>query len=162
MRRAAAALTALFALFSAIADAANVQAPAVSGQIAQRSPTADSESTKAERFVKLEKKLHGTWYGPACGGDYTFRADGTFELKHFTPGGNTLTGDWSLRWDALPPTLVILCKTSDLEKYEYLNKPLEVKLLELDGDRIALRMLDKSIWRYSSQRETGGSVERVK
>ena len=38
----------------------------------------------------------GNWKGPACGGDYTFSADGTFELRSFTPGGNTLTGTYLL------------------------------------------------------------------
>ena len=49
--------------------------------------------TSAETAVKpndsaatLERKLHGEWKGGACQGTWTFRADGTFELKHFSPG----------------------------------------------------------------------------
>ena len=98
-------------------------------------------------LTTLEKKLLGTWYGPACGGDYTFNSDGTFDLKHFTPGGNTVTGTWSLRWDALPPTLVLMCKTSDFTKkdpsrdeYKYVGNALELKLLELDSDTFTFRL----------------------
>jgi len=69
-----------------------------------------------ESPVALERKMDGGWKGGACMGDYTFNRDGTFEVQHFTPGNNTLTGTWSLRWDALPPTLVLTCKTSDFKK----------------------------------------------
>jgi hypothetical protein len=101
---------------------------------------------KGGEAAALEQKLLGDWKGPACGGDYTFNADGTFELQNYTPGQNTLTGTWSLRWDALPPTLVLMCKTSDFKKkdptrpeYEHLGKALELKLLELDGDTLVYR-----------------------
>jgi len=98
-------------------------------------------------LIALERKLIGLWKGPACGGDYTFRPDGTFELQHFTPGNNTLTGTWAVRWDALPPTLILTCKTSDIRKknperteYAHLGKPLETKLLELDGESLVYRL----------------------
>ena len=87
-----------------------------------------SGSEKREGPDTLQKKLLGTWYGPDCGGDYTFHPDGTFDLHHFTPGQNTLTGTWSIRWDALPPTLVVTCQSSDFLKkdptgteYEFLG-----------------------------------------
>lgn len=102
----------------------------------------------ADALAALEQKLHGNWKGGACVGDFTFSADGTYELRYFTPGGNTLTGTWSLRWDSLPPTLTLLCKTSDFTKndptrdeYEYLNKPLEIKLLELNDETLRLRFV---------------------
>ena len=97
-------------------------------------------------LAALERKLLGTWQGGPCVGDYTFDANGTFVLRHFTPGGNTLTGAWSLRWDALPPTLVLTSKTSDFKKkdpgraeYAHLGKAVEVKVIELDGDTLVLR-----------------------
>src|SRR4051812_31802623 len=92
----------------------------------------------------IEGKLLGTWYGPDCGGDYTFHADGTFDVASFTPGNNTLAGTWSIRWDALPPTLVITVTGSDFRKrdptrpdYEFLNKPQEFKIVELNGEALA-------------------------
>jgi hypothetical protein len=101
---------------------------------------------KGGAAAALEQKLLGAWKGPACGGDYTFNADGTFELENYTPGQNSLTGTWSIRWDALPPTLVLMCKTSDFRKkdptrseYEYLGKALELKILELDNDTFVFR-----------------------
>lgn len=108
-------------------------------------------------LAALERKLLGTWKGGPCAGDYTFNADGTFECRHFTPGGNTLTGTWSLRWDALPPTLVLTCRTSDFRKkeparaeYAHLGRALEVKLLELTSDSLVLRFpSDRHDWRGS-------------
>jgi hypothetical protein len=112
---------------------------------------------KGGELAALERKLLGTWQGGPCAGDYTFNADGTFQLKHFTPGGNTLTGAWSLRWDALPPTLVLTFKTSDFKEkdpgraeYRHLGKSLEVKVLELDDASLVYRLpSDKTEWRGS-------------
>jgi hypothetical protein len=124
---------------------------------AQKAPPASQPAgtAKGEQLAALERMLLGTWQGPACGGDYTFRADGTYDVRSFTPGQNHLTGTWSLRWDALPPTLVLTCKTSDIRKrdpgrpeYEYFGKPLEVKLLELSSERLVYRFPDgKQEWR---------------
>src|SRR5688572_14024313 len=75
--------------------------------------TAQTADKPKESPDSVERKLHGEWKGPACGGDWIFRADGTFEAKHFSPAGNQLTGTWEVHWNALPPTLVRVCKTSD-------------------------------------------------
>ena len=66
-------------------------------------------------LAALEQKLLGTWWGGPCVGNYTLHANGTYELRKFSPGNNTLTGTWSLRWDSLPPTLVVTCKNSDFK-----------------------------------------------
>src|SRR6476659_5945434 len=67
-----------------------------------------------ETPVALERKLHGAWIAEGdCVGDLTLRADGTFERQHYSPGNNKLAGTWEVRWKALPPTLVLTCKTSD-------------------------------------------------
>jgi hypothetical protein len=101
---------------------------------------------KAAELAALEQKLLRTWSGPACGGDFTFKADGTFNVRSFTPGQNILTGSWALRWDALPPTLLLTFKTSDFKKkypgepeYKYVGKTLEAKLLELSKDALAFK-----------------------
>jgi hypothetical protein len=109
-------------------------------------PSNSSGPAKGGKLAALEKKLLGTWFCGPCVGDYTFSADGTYEFKNYTPGDNTLTGTWSLRWEALPPTLVLICKTSDFKKrapaqpeYEYFGKALELQVLELNGDHFAFR-----------------------
>ena len=81
----------------------------------------------------LEQKLHGEWQGGCCIGELTLRADGTFERQHYSPGNNTLTGTWHVRWDALPATLVLTCKASDYEGYVGRE---EVKLIRLDDDAL--------------------------
>jgi hypothetical protein len=115
---------------------------------AQPAPAPDAVA-KGETLIALERKLLGIWQGPACGGDYDFKSEGTFTCRNYTPGQNTLTGTWSLRWDALPPTLVLLTKTSDFKQkypkdreYDYLNKPLELKVLKLDAEKLVLKFPD--------------------
>jgi hypothetical protein len=106
---------------------------------------------KSDALAELERKLLGVWRGPPCGGDYTFNNDGTFVLRNFTPGGNTLTGVWSVRWEALPPTLVLEFKSSDFrkkdpdrEEFKYLGKALELKLLELNRETLVYRLPNDS------------------
>ena len=137
-------------------------APVTSGKIkAGPSTTAPAQNVPASRPVRggevaaLEQKLLGAWKGGLCLGDYTFNPDGTFELRHFTPGDNTLAGAWSLRWDALPPTLLLTYKTSDFKKrapnwpeFEFLGKTVESKILELNSDALLLHFPhDKGEWR---------------
>jgi hypothetical protein len=93
----------------------------------------------------LEQKLHGTWKGGPCMGTITFKADGTFERREYSPGGNQLKGLWHVRWDALPPTLVLDCKESDSEHFA--GKKDEPKLLVLTDTHIRLFYVgEKSTW----------------
>jgi hypothetical protein len=94
--------------------------------------SAQAADKAADGQGSLERKLHGKWNGPACGGNWTFAADGTFEAEHYTPAGNVLTGTWEVRWDALPPTLIRTCKTSD--DPEMVDKSWEVKLIHLEAN----------------------------
>jgi hypothetical protein len=131
-------------------------APIAAGKIAvNASTTAPTQIAPASQpagqgkggeIVALEQKLLGSWRGGPCEGHYTFNPNGTFVLHRFTPGDNTLTGTWSLRWNALPPTLVVTCNTSDFKKndptrpeWDYLGKPLELKLIELNSDVLVYR-----------------------
>src|SRR5688572_13577915 len=70
-------------------------------------------ATRAERdLAALERKLHGEWVGDGpCRGGLVLRADGTYERIHEGPGGVNSTGTWAVRWNALPPTLVLTCRT---------------------------------------------------
>jgi hypothetical protein len=98
----------------------------------------------------LEKKLHGDWEADDmdCVGELTLRADGTFERRHYSPGNNTLTGTWEMRWNALPPTLVLTCKISyysgDVTKpaADDIGKVAEVKVIQLDNEVLALQWVE--------------------
>jgi RNA polymerase sigma factor (sigma-70 family) len=99
-----------------------------------------SASARAAKWAKdlavLERKLHGAWSGQGpCDGDLTLRADGTYERRRHGPGGNNSAGTWDVRWDALPPTLVLACKTSDDPAYA--GKTVAVKLIQLDDKTLA-------------------------
>jgi hypothetical protein len=153
----------LLQIATAPATAAKIQAKA-SAPLPARSVAMSQAAGVAGggALAALEQKLLGTWRGGPCVGNYTFNADGTYKLSNFTPGSNTLTGTWSLRWDALPPTLVVTCKTSDFKardpgrrEYEYFDKPLEIKLVELSDDLLVLRFpADKKVGFPSDYSET--------
>jgi hypothetical protein len=57
---------------------------------------ADAAVRPKETVGTAERALCGEWRGGACQGTWTFRADGTFELKHYSPGNDTLSGTWGI------------------------------------------------------------------
>ena len=99
-------------------------------------PAAPLPQTKASRdLAALERKLHGVWEGTApCQGGLVVRTDGTFGRTHEGPGGTNSSGIWSVRWAALPPTLVLNCKESDDPA---LIRSTEVKLVQVDDGTLA-------------------------
>jgi hypothetical protein len=110
----------------------------VVGDVATRPAATQPAIGKGGELAALEKKLVREWQGPACGGNFTFKADGKFVCDSYTPAGCTLSGKWVVRWDALPPTLALTFERSDWskkfpgEEFKYLGKTLEVRILELD------------------------------
>jgi hypothetical protein len=85
----------------------------------------------------LESKLCGTWKGEGpCMGGLTLHADRTYERKWQGPSGNNSAGTWELRWDALPPTLILTCKTSD--DSAYIGEKV-MKLVQLDDKALAFK-----------------------
>ena len=83
---------------------------------------------RGKELAALEQKLVGAWKGQGgCAGNFLFRADGTYELNQYGPGGDDFAGTWKVRWDALPPTLVLTCKTPGIP--EELAK---LRLIQLD------------------------------
>ena len=91
----------------------------------------DRAAQARQDLAALEAKLHGEWAGTGpCDGGLTFRADGTYERTHQGPAGTNSAGTWKVRWDALPPTLVLKCETSDDPADA--GKVSEVRLVQLD------------------------------
>jgi hypothetical protein len=85
----------------------------------------------------LEQKLLGEWKGrTTCDGRLVFRADGTYALTEYGPANDDSRGTWKVRGDALPATLVLVCKTSEVE--DQVGKTTEVKLVQLDAKRLAI------------------------
>ena len=99
--------------------------------------SAQAADKPKEGPVALERKLHGAWKGPACGGDWAFKSDGTFAVEHYSPGNNKLAGTWAVRWNALPPTLVLTFQTSDDPDRLKVGETWEVKLIQLDDEALA-------------------------
>jgi hypothetical protein len=89
----------------------------------------------------LERMLLGEWRGPACGGDWIYAEDGTFTARHYSPGGNRLSGTWEVQWKALPPTLVRTCKASD--DPDLVGISWEVRLVQLDKHAFAYQHEDQ-------------------
>ena len=86
----------------------------------------------------LERKVHGTWYGGDCVGELDLKADGSFERRGYSPGNNTLTGTWEIRWNALPPTLKLTCKASN--SADHVGQVVETEVVRLDDANLGLRL----------------------
>jgi hypothetical protein len=101
---------------------------------------------RGKELAALEQKLVGAWRGQnGCAGNFLFRADGTYELKRFGPGGDEFAGTWKVRWDALPPTLVLTCKTSEVVPEE-LSK---LRLIQLDDETLKAQYGKQDVNRYA-------------
>ncbi|MFN0022170.1 MAG: hypothetical protein ACKVP0_28305 [Pirellulaceae bacterium] len=101
-----------------------------------------------KELVALERIMLGAWQGQeGCSGRYLFNADGTYELKGFGPGGDETAGTWKVRWDALPPTLVLTCKASESD--EDIGKETKVKLLQLDDASLTIEYDSKTVYHYA-------------
>jgi hypothetical protein len=82
----------------------------------------------------LEKKLVGSWIGGGCDGKLSLRADGTYELTDYGPAGDKSKGVWKVQWDALPPTLVLTCKESEIK--EHVGQAIELEILKLNDQQL--------------------------
>jgi hypothetical protein len=93
-----------------------------------------------KRIAALETKLHGTWIGRGMFASLlTFKADGTFE-RSATIKGTEGEGTWELRWDALPPTLVMKFSKSVVEGEA--SKTQELKVTGLDDGSLRFEAPD--------------------
>jgi hypothetical protein len=99
-------------------------------------PTAAPPAGRAAGVpVALERKLWGAWRGGPCMGDLALKANGTFERRHYGPDNQALSGTWSVKWDALPPTLVLTC--TDADWAGQIGTKQEVKIVQLDEATLA-------------------------
>src|SRR5713226_3235066 len=99
-------------------------------------------------LAALEQKMLGVWKGrTTCDGRLVFRADGTYELTDYGPAPYDSAGTWKVRWDALPATLVLTCKTSEIP--DAVGKTTEVKLIKLDDKSLAFKYASKEVGRYT-------------
>jgi hypothetical protein len=104
---------------------------------------------KGHKAPAVEQKLHGEWFGNGdCQGDIHVAADGCFTWQHYGPGDASLAGTWSMKWDALPPTLRFACIHST--DPDYIGRVWEVKVVELDEATLAVkRSPDAGLSRFS-------------
>jgi hypothetical protein len=118
--------------------------PAAAVLLAVLAPAVRAEPPAAARgkqLAALEQKLVGAWKGRGgCAGDFVCRADGTYERTAFGPAASDTAGTWEVRWDALPPTLVLTCAASEVP--EEVCKVTELKLLRLDPEHLAVEYTD--------------------
>jgi hypothetical protein len=73
-----------------------------------------------------------------------FHADGTYELKWYGPAPVDFAGTWKIRWDALPPTLVLTCKSSEIR--EELGM---LRLIQLNDETLEAQHAKQSAHRYA-------------
>ena len=105
-------------------------------------------NARGKELPALEQKLLGTWKSQTgCAGNFLFRADGTYELTGYGPAPYDSAGTWKVRWDALPPTLVLTCKTSEVP--DEVGKATEVRLIQLDNKSLAVKRASPDVDRYA-------------
>jgi hypothetical protein len=111
--------------------------------LAQLSVAAPAPPKREKPLTVLEKKMVGTWKGRiGCDGRLVFHANGTYELKEYGPGACDWEGTWKVLWDALPPTLILTCKTSN--DGDLVGKTMKVKLIKLDDNNLAIDYENKN------------------
>jgi hypothetical protein len=111
--------------------------------LAQMALAAPVGTERGKDLVALEQKMLGAWKGETgCDGSFLFRADGTYELTGYGPAPFDSAGTWKIRWDALPPTLVLTCKTSEVP--DVVGKTREVKLIKLDDTSLAIEYANRN------------------
>ncbi len=108
-----------------------------------RKPPADftpnAPAARLCRLCRVEATLYGEWTSEQdCVGGLTVRADGTFGRTRYGPGGASLTGTWTVKWDALPPVLVLTCQTSTDK--DYAGQVWEAKLTRLDAETLVCQL----------------------
>jgi hypothetical protein len=111
------------------------------------------DNERGKELAALEQNLLADWKGQTpCAGIFLFRADGTYELTGFGPAPYDSVGTWKVRWDALPPTLVLTCKTSEVP--DEVGKTTELKVIELDDKSLAVKRAGQDADRYARVKKT--------
>jgi hypothetical protein len=95
----------------------------------------------------VERKFIGEWEGKGgCVGVLTLKADGTYERRHYGPGNATLEGTWAVRWNALPPTMILTCTSASADVF--VGNKLEVKVIHLDEKVLNFQASDEGITQF--------------
>jgi hypothetical protein len=116
--------------------------------LAQLSMAAPAPLKREKPLTALEKKMVGTWKGRiSCDGRLVFHANGTYELKDYGPGMCDCEGNWKVQWDALPPTLILTRKTSNVA--DMVGKTMKVQLIKLDDNSLAIDYESKATGQYT-------------
>ena len=63
-------------------------------------------------------------------------------MTEYGPANDDSAGTWKVRWDALPPTLVLTRKTSEIPGE--VGKTTEVKLIKLDDKSLAIEYANQN------------------
>jgi hypothetical protein len=120
--------------------------------------SASAAGPAVESPPRVQEKLHGQWTGAGpCDGELILRDDGTFERRHFSPADVTVSGAWSLQWDALPPTLTLTVSGADSED----AKTTHVKLMELNDRVLVYQHAGGAPVRYSRANDDPVGTWRV-
>src|SRR5262249_35953245 len=110
------------------------------GQLFSAGPAGNG---RGEELAAAGPKVGGTGEGQGgCDGRLVFQANGTYELSDYGPGGCNSKGTWKVRWDTLPATLTLTCKTSDVQ--EDVGKTTEVTLIKLDDTTLAIEHANRN------------------
>src|SRR5262245_36038293 len=111
-----------------------------------------SRTEQGKALTALEQKLVGAWAGQSgCAGSYLFRADGTYQLTGYGPAPYDSAGTWKVRCDTRKATLILICRESDIA--DEVGKSMELKLVQLDADSLAVQRVKQDPERYARTKE---------
>jgi hypothetical protein len=103
---------------------------------------------QGKMLTALELKVLGAWTGQTgCAGTFLFRADGTYDLTGYGPAPYDSAGTWKVRCDTHPATLILTCRASEIP--EEVGKTTELKLVEVDTERLAIQRGKQDADRYA-------------
>ncbi len=117
-------------------------------RLAQVGLAEPSANGRGKELAALEKKMLGVWKGRGgCDERLVFRADGTYELTDYGPALYDSAGTWKVRWDALPATLVLTCKNSEIP--DAVGKTTELKVIKMDDKNLAFKYASNEVGHYT-------------
>jgi len=109
-----------------------------------------SQASREERGATVADPAHaivGEWHGTApCDGAITFRSDGTYERRHYSPGDYRVAGAWALRRHTAPPTLKLTCEESDDQ--DDVGRVVALTLVRLDANELVYQFSGETPSRY--------------
>jgi hypothetical protein len=120
------------------------------GRAGERGTSRAARGERDATVADAAQAMVGRWRGAGpCDGVITFRPDGTYERRDYSPGGYRVAGAWALRRDTSPPTLVLTCEESD--DRDGVGRIVAVTLVRVDVEELVYQNGGGNLSRYERE-----------